>query len=94
MEIADTITGIILLGGIFLIFTIMNYRILFMRFKKVERIPSPAPFIGGIAGAFLIVCFWGVKYPWLLIVPLLIDPGCIPLVIRFFICLIMDIKGD
>lgn len=92
MEIADTITGCLLLGGLFLIFTIMNYRILFMRLKKVERIPSPAPFIGGVAGAMLIVCFLGFKYPLLLVVPLLIDPGCIPLIIWFMICMISDLK--
>lgn len=92
MEIADTIAGCVILGGAFLIFTIMNYRILYMRIKKVERIPSPAPFIGGMAGAFLVVCFWGFRYPLLLVAPLLIDPGCIPLVIWFVICMIMDMK--
>lgn len=92
MELADTITGCLLLGGTFLIFTIMNYRILYMRIKKVDRIPSPAPLIGGIAGAFLIVCFMGFKYPMLLLLPLVIDPGSIPLIVWFFICLIQDFK--
>lgn len=92
MELADTIAGCLILGGIFLIFTIMNYRILFMRLKKVDRVPSPAPFIGGIAGVFLIICLWGFKYPVLILLPLLIDPGCIPLIIWFFICMINDLK--
>lgn len=92
MKMADTVTGCLMLGGAFLIFTIMNYRILLMRFKKVEKIPSPAPFIGGVAGAFLVMCFMGFKHPILLLIPLLIDPGCIPLVIWFFICLISDYR--
>lgn len=92
MEIADTIAGCLMLGGAFLIFTIMNYRILFMRLKKVERIPSPAPLIGGVAGAMLIICFAGFKHPILLLIPLLIDPGSIPLIIWFLICMIEDFK--
>ena len=36
MEIADTITGCALLGGVCIIFTVMNYRLLFMRIKKVD----------------------------------------------------------
>ena len=92
MEIADTIAGCLMLGGAFLIFTIMNYRILFMRLKKVERIPSPAPLIGGVAGAMLIICFVGFKHPILLLIPLLIDPGSIPLIIWFLICMIEDFK--
>lgn len=93
MEIADTIAGCLMLGGIFLSCTIMNYRILYMRVKKVERIPSPTPLIGGIAGAILVFCLLGLKYPILLFVPLVIDPGCIPLIIWFLICMIMDFKG-
>lgn len=85
---ADTITGILLLGGTFLIFTVMNYRILFMKLKKAERIPSPAPLIGGLAGAFLVICFTGFEQPWLIILPLLIDPGCVLLIVRLLICLI------
>ena len=94
MELADTITGIILLGGTFFIFTIINYRILFMRLKKVERIPSPAPLIGGIAGAMLVLCFVDSTHPMLLVIPLLIDPGSIPLVVWFLICVIKDFKGN
>lgn len=84
---ADTIAGCLLLGGLFLIFTVMNYRILFMRIKKTEKISSPAPLIGGIAGSLLVTCFAGFKHPVLIMLPLLIDPGCIPLIIWFIICI-------
>lgn len=90
MEYADTIAGVILLGGAFIIFTSINYRILFMRIRKLEKIPSPAPLIGGVAGALLIICFVGFKYPWLIILPLIIDPGSIPLIIWLVICMVRD----
>lgn len=90
MGILDTIAGVVLLGGMFSIFTFINYRILFMRIRKAEKIPSPAPLIGGMAGAFLVICFAGFKYPWLIVLPLLIDPGSIPLIICLVICLVMD----
>lgn len=92
MEIADTITGCALLGGACIIFTVMNYRLLFMRIKKVEKIPSPAPLIGGINGALLVICFMGFKHPLLVLLPLIIDPGSIPLIIWFIICMISDFR--
>lgn len=94
MEIADTIAGVLMLGGGFLTFTIINYRILFMKLKKAERIPTPAPLIGGIAGAMLVICFMGLKHPMFILLPLLVDPGCIPLIVWFFVCLMLDLKGS
>ena len=92
MLIADTIAGCLMLGGIFLIFTVMNYRILFMRINKAEKIPSPAPLIGGIGGAFLVICIAGFNHPVLILLPLLIDPGSIPLIIWCIICMLYDVK--
>lgn len=92
MEIADIIAGYLLLGGLFLIFTVMNYRLLVMRIKKAEKIPSPAPFIGGLAGALLVITITGFDYPLLILVPLLIDPGSIPLLIWMIICIISDFR--
>lgn len=92
MEIADTIAGYLLLGGTFLFFTSINYGILFMRVKKVERIPSPAPLIGGIAGAMLMICIIGFNHPIYIMLPLFIDPGSIPLIIWFIICLVSDLR--
>lgn len=93
MNTADNVSGYLLTGGAFLIFTAINYRILFLMLKKADRIPSPAPFIGGIAGAVMMIAAFGFSRPWLILLPLLIDPGSIPLVIWFIICLLMDIKN-
>lgn len=88
MDIADTIFGCLLLGGLFVGFTAVNYGILFMELKKAERIPSPAPIIGGVAGAALVACLTGFKYPWLIAIPLIIDPGCVFFVFRLIYSLI------
>ena len=90
VELLDTIAGVIFLGAAFLFFTIINYRILFMKIRKDERIPSPTPFFGGIAGALLVYCLFRSQYPLLILLPLLIDPGSIPLIIYFFVCLIKE----
>ena len=92
MDTADKVIGYLLTGGVFLMFTVINYRILFLMLKKAERIPSPAPFIGGIAGAVMMIAAFGYSHPWLILLPLLIDPGSIPLVIWFIICLFMDFR--
>lgn len=89
MEIADTVIGVLLLGGAFVIFTIMNYRILFLRIKnKDSYVPSPAPLIGGLAGAILVIALSGFSHPLLILLPLLIDPGSIPLIIELIISLV------
>lgn len=93
MEIADTITGCLLLGIPFVAFTVMNYKILFMRIRKKEKIPSPAPIIGGLAGSILVMIFFRFEYPLLVVLPLIIDPGCIPLIIWFIVCMILDLTG-
>lgn len=92
MEWADLITGCLLLGGAFIVFTVMNYRILFMRIKKAERIPSPAPLFGGVAGSLLVICLAGFRHIWLILLPLLVDPGSIPLLIWFVICVLQDVN--
>lgn len=88
MKTADTVIGVLLLGGAFIIFTVINYRILFLRIKdKNSYVPSPAPFIGGLAGAILVIVLSGFSHPLFILLPLLIDPGSIPLIIEFIICL-------
>ena len=93
MYIFDSVIGYLLIGGIFLIFTAMNYHLLVLRRKKVDYIPSPAPFIGGLAGALLVIVIFGFKYPLLILLPLFIDPGSIPLVIRLIICMVRSEKN-
>lgn len=93
MELADTIVGCLLLGGGFLIFSIMNYRILFMRLKKADYVPSPAPWIGGVLGAFLVIALFGFRHALLIVLPFIIDPGSIPLMVWFIICVIKDFRS-
>lgn len=57
--------------------------------EKNRKIPSPAPFIGGVAGAILVICLVGFK-PLFMILPLVIDPGSIPLVIWLIIYMVRD----
>ena len=87
MEIADTILGFLLLGGAFLAFTIINYQIVFLAKKKADYVPSMTPLIGGCAGAMLAVAVFGLDHPLLILLPLLIDPGSIPMLIRFIIAI-------
>lgn len=87
MEIADTILGFLLLGGAFLAFTIINYQIVFLTIKKADYVPSMTPLIGGCAGAMLAVVVFGLDHPLLILLPLLIDPGSIPKLIRFIIAI-------
>lgn len=88
MQTVELILACVLFGGLFLVFTGMNYRLLILTLKKAERIPSPAAFIGGISGAILVICLTGLKYPLLILLPLVLDPGSIPLLIRFIVWLI------
>ncbi|MBQ7989725.1 MAG: hypothetical protein IJ080_00590 [Oscillospiraceae bacterium] len=88
MNIADTIAGVVLLGGMFLIFTSVNIRIMILMIKKADHIPSMTPLIGGLAGAALVMALSGTEYPLLILLPLLIDPGSIPLIIRLIFSLI------
>lgn len=94
-SLGDMIVGYLLCGGAFIFFTGMNYYRLYLVFiKKPERIPSPAPFLGGISGAILMIAIFGFKKPLLILLPFIIDPGSIPLIIEFVFLLISDnIKG-
>lgn len=94
MDKYGAIVGYLLLGGGFLFFTGMNYGILIMRWKKAERIPSPAPLLGGFLGAVLVICIVGFRYPLLILLPFVIDPGSIPLLIELIIWFIKGTRKD
>ena len=76
-------------GGCFLFFTGMNYYIIYQAKVKKKDMPSLTPFLGGISGVICILTT-GFLYPWLLLLPLLIDPGSIPLVIEFIVLIIKE----
>ena len=46
------------------------------------------PLLGGCAGAMLAVVVFGLDHPLLILLPLLIDPGSIPMLIRFIIAIL------
>jgi len=87
-EIADKVFGYLLTGGAFLLFTSMNYRAVYLWLKKAEKVPSMVPLIGGIAGAVAVTAAFGFSHPLLILLPLLIDPGSIPLIIRLIFSMI------
>lgn len=84
----------ILSGGAFLFFTIINYIIIYRARIKHEYTPSLTPFLGGISGVLLVLTTIGTKYPLLLILPLLVDFGSIPLVIEFIVLFIRRGKSE
>lgn len=74
-----------LLAAGFLFFTGMNYGVLVFSRKKTGHVPSPAPFLGGICGFLLVLLIFRFRYPWLLLLPFVIDPGSIPLLVMLVI---------
>lgn len=89
----DKIFAAILCFGAFLFFTISNYQIIFRAKIKHEHTPSLTPFLGGISGALGVLAAVGTGYPLLIVLPLLADPGSIPLVIEFIYLLIFGTKS-
>lgn len=86
----DEIAGILLLGGGFCFFTGINYSIIYRAKVKHEDMPSLTPFLGGICGAILMLALNGIHHPLRVLLPLLIDPGSIPLVLEFIVLIIME----
>lgn len=87
---ADNIAAIVLFGGGFLFFTSINYIYLYTtRIKKEGSSSFPAPFLGGIFGVISMVAIVGLKPVALL--PLIIDPGSIPLVVYFLYCILTEL---
>lgn len=81
----------VLCGGGFLFFAGMHYHILYLRFiKHAEYIPSPAPFLGGILGAILVFVLTRFHWSWLILLPLVLDPGSIPFLIQCIVLLFKE----
>lgn len=78
----------VLLGVQGLIFIIGNAGIFRKGWIKKEHCPSVMPLLGGIFCAAAILLVVDKKYYFLAIIPMLLDWGCIPMVIRLIIFLI------
>lgn len=89
-EIGAKIFCAVLLGGGFLFFTFINYSIIYRARIKHENTPSLTPFLGGTSGALFMLLMIGAKKPLLILLPLLIDPGSIPIVIEFIVLIIKE----
>lgn len=81
-EIGGLIFTVLLLGGGFVFFSAVNYSILCHRWVKHEKTASLTPLLGGLCGAFLLLILNGTKHLPLLLIPLTVDPGCIPLMLQ------------
>lgn len=79
----------VLLGIQGLIFIIGNAVIFYKTWvKKVgdkEYVPSVMPFWGGIFCAAAVLIAFGAEYWYIAVIPMLLDWGCIPAVIRLVI---------
>lgn len=91
---ADTIFGTIIFGGLFLFFTGVNYLYVYHAWIKKEKTPSPAPFLGGIFGAITMLGLFGLKKPFLIVLPLFIDVGSIPFLIYFIVVVVKELFMD
>ena len=87
---ADTIAGVVIFGGLFVFFAGINWHWFYCGLTRSGKSASPAPFIGGIAGAAAVLGVCGLHHPWPALVPLLLDPGCIPFLVYALICIVFD----
>lgn len=80
----------VILGSLGLFFIIINAVLFYKGWIKKEKCPSRTPFLGGIFCAAAILLVVDKKYYFLAIIPMLLDWGCIPTIIEFFIVLFLD----
>ena len=61
--------------------------------EEQKRLPSGAPFYGGMLCALGLIVAFGIKRVWLWVIPLLADPGCVGgLALSLFLEYLPDIK--
>lgn len=92
-ELVKTIISV-LLGVQGIIFIIGNAMIFWKTWIKrsgdKEYVPSVMPFLGGIFCAAALLIVFGAEYWYIAVIPMLLDWGCIPAVIRFVIVFFRD----
>jgi hypothetical protein len=89
---ADTIAGVLISGALFVFFTFINWRNVYIWLVKKEKAASPAPLLGGLSGAIMMLGLFGSGHPFLIFLPFLLDYGCIPLLVEFLILVIRERK--
>lgn len=78
---------VLILGGLGIKLIITNTVILYKGWLKGEKQPSVLPF-GGLPAAIAILLIPNNKYLFLCIIPLILDWGSIPAIIRFiWVCI-------
>jgi hypothetical protein len=79
------LTAAILLGAVFLIVAAGNIWII-LRYYLLGRRGSRVPVIGGVCGCLALLFHPGpwAKYCW---IPLVLDPGCLPMVAHALVAL-------
>ena len=87
---ADKIGGIILLGAVSLFFIVINGRIFWNNMIAKKKWISEAPLIGGLLGGITILLIVGRKYWFLALIPMVLDWGCIPLIVRFILTILSE----
>lgn len=87
---ADKIGGIILLSAVSLFFIVTNGRIFWNNMIAKEKWISEAPLIGGLLGGIAILLIVGRKYWFLALIPMVLDWGCIPLIVRFILAILSE----
>lgn len=74
--------------GLGLFFIAVNTVLFYKGYIKKEKCPSVIPLLGGILCAIAILLVVNKKYYFLAIIPMLLDWGCIPAIIRLVIVFI------
>lgn len=75
----------VVLSGLGLFFITVNTVLFYKGWIKGEKCPSVALLLGGILCAVAILLVVDKKYYFLAIIPMLLDWGCIPAIIRFIV---------
>lgn len=89
---ADKIGGIILLSAVSLFFIVMNGRIFWNNMIAKKEWISEAPLIGGLLGGAAVLLIFGREYWFLALIPMVLDWGCIPLIVRFILTILYEFK--
>ena len=84
--------SVVILGGLGVYFIVINSTIFWKTWIKKEACPSVMPFLGGLFADAAILIAVGKDYWFLCLIPLVLDWGCIPAVIRFIYVLYREMK--
>lgn len=84
------IAAIVILGAISLFFIIINWIIFWNNWIAKKKWVSEAPFIGGLLGGLTVLIIVGLDYWYLVFIPMILDWGCIPAIVRLIIVMVHE----